>query len=118
MLARPKPPKHDAAVQSIDAFITSVTAVPTGGTRSPLMTAMLRDELHTGGNSSKHYVLVVKSQGGAAQGVTDDRPLWFKDKFFDGGRPQLDVLSANARQPWTRSRRHSDRYRHRHWHDR
>lgn len=67
-------------ISGIDAFIASLTATPKGATRSPLATAALREQLHPqqdtpqGDPKPFTHVLLVKSEGGSAQQVIDDRP--------------------------------------------
>ncbi len=63
---------------AIDAFLSSVMAVPGGATRSAYTTAILREQLHDG---TVDRVVLVKGVGGATAQVVADRPLWFKDKF-------------------------------------
>jgi hypothetical protein len=63
---------------AIDAFLSSVMAVPSGATRSACTTAILREQLHDG---TIDRVVLVKGVGGATAQVVTDRPLWFKDKF-------------------------------------
>jgi hypothetical protein len=95
----PQAAQLDAALQAVDAFVTGITAIPTAGTHSPLMTAMLRDELHPPEGSAGRYVLVVKSQGGSAQGVTDDKPLWLKDKFSTVAALSLTYFMLSSSSP-------------------
>jgi hypothetical protein len=71
----------DAAVAAIDTFVGAATAVPTGSTSSPLMTAMLREQLHGDDTTGFTHVLVATGNAGAAQGVTQDGVLWGKSKF-------------------------------------
>ncbi|MGV8977232.1 MAG: hypothetical protein ACOH17_04240 [Cellulomonas sp.] len=68
-----------ALVTVIDAYLTSISVVPDGGKRSPLVTAMLREVLH--GDNGIQYALLVKGRGGDAGQLINDRPLWFNDKF-------------------------------------
>ncbi len=63
---------------AIDTFLSSVTAVPSGATRSAYTTAILREQLHDG---TIDHVILVKGVGGSTAQVVTDRPLWFKDKF-------------------------------------
>lgn len=66
---------------SIDAFLVAVHAVPSGGARAPIVTAALREELR--GSSTPRFtrVLFVNASSGSALQMTDDKPLWFEDKF-------------------------------------
>lgn len=88
----------DGAVKGIDDFVKSITSVPAGGARSPLTIALQREALHDGG-SVQAYVLVVKSQGASLQGVTDDRPLWFKDRFSTVAALSLTYFLLEAGRP-------------------
>ena len=63
---------------AIDAFLTSILAVPGGATRSAYTSAILRERLHDG---SIACVVLIKGVGGATAQVVNDKPLWFKDKF-------------------------------------
>jgi hypothetical protein len=87
----------DAAVKGIDEFVKSITSVPANGSRSPLTIALQREALHDDGSTA--YVLVVKSQGASLQGVTDDRPLWFKDRFSTVAALSLTYFFLEASHP-------------------
>jgi hypothetical protein len=71
----------DSVLAAIDAFTAAIRVVPAGGRRSPLATAMLRDDMHAGSPSWFSHVLLIKSQPAQSAQLTDDKPLWFKDKF-------------------------------------
>ncbi|MBA3422896.1 MAG: hypothetical protein H0U12_13585 [Thermoleophilaceae bacterium] len=73
----------ESVLSAIDHFITSLTAVPEGGKRSPLALAAMREQLHeaTAGDHPFTHVLLVKGNAGSAQQSVDDRPLWFDDKY-------------------------------------
>jgi hypothetical protein len=76
----------DSALAAIDSFVTSLTAVPEGGNRSPLGLAAMREGLDASGDATAGqprftHVLVVKGGVGSAQQTVDDRPFWFKDQF-------------------------------------
>jgi hypothetical protein len=68
----------DSLVAAIDAFVASVSAVPQGGTRSALTSAVLCEGLHSG---SFGHVLLVKGGSGSSTQVVDNRPLMLKDRF-------------------------------------
>jgi hypothetical protein len=87
-----------AAIQSIDEFVKSITSVPTGESRSPLTIALRREALHEDDSIPK-YVLVIKSQGASLQGVTDDKPLWFKDRFSTVAALNLTFFFLEAGRP-------------------
>jgi hypothetical protein len=79
----------DAVVAAIDQFASALRTIPAGGTRSPLATAALREQLHStpaangkGKPIDPHFshVLLVKANPGSAQQVVEDR-LLRKDKF-------------------------------------
>lgn len=63
---------------AIDAFLTSILAVPDGATRSAYTSAILHEGLHDGSIAG---VVLVKGVGGSTAQVVNDKPLWFKDKF-------------------------------------
>jgi hypothetical protein len=71
----------DSLVAAIDAFTAAVRVIPPGGRRSSLSTAALLQSLHDGAEPRFTHVLLVKSQPAQAAQLTDDKPLWFKDKF-------------------------------------
>ena len=71
----------ESLISSIDAFSAAIRVIPAGGRRSPLATAALLDQLHEGATSQFTHVLLVKAQPAQSAYLTDDRPLWFKDKF-------------------------------------
>jgi hypothetical protein len=72
----------DELLTSIDAFLVAVHAVPTGGTRSALASAALREELRgQPGKPRFAQVLFVNASSGSAVQMMDDKPLWFEDKF-------------------------------------
>jgi hypothetical protein len=66
---------------SIDAFLTGIHAVPSGGARSAYTLAALRQELHTSGSAAPTRVVYLSAAGGSAEQVLQHRPLSFKDKF-------------------------------------
>lgn len=70
----------DSVLTAIDAFMSTVRAIPAGARRSPLATAALHAELH-GATPSFTHVLLVKTQAGQAQQMLDNQPLWLRDKF-------------------------------------
>ncbi len=70
----------DGTIAAIDKFLTSLTTVPKGGTRSPLTLAALREDLRDGKDPFTH-VLLVKGNGGSTSQVIDDKPLWAADRF-------------------------------------
>jgi len=86
----------ESIVASIDTFTAAIRTAPAGGSRTPLSTAALHELLHpatTMGQDGKPdpnlpvtpatitHVLLVKAQSGTAVEMTDDKPLWFQDKF-------------------------------------
>lgn len=68
----------DSLLTAADAFIATVRTIPAGARRSPLATAALHEQLHTGDYT---HVLLVKTQAGQAQQLLDNQPLWLRDKF-------------------------------------
>ncbi|MER7112641.1 hypothetical protein, partial [Streptomyces sp. NPDC000229] len=66
-----------AAVEMIDGFLASVTAITASG-RSALTSAMLQEQLHASGDAFTH-VLLIKSCPGTAQQLVEDRPMMMKD---------------------------------------
>lgn len=62
----------------VDAFLTAITKVPEGATRSALTNARIKESLRTNQISR---VLLVKGVSGSASRLVNDRPFWFKDKF-------------------------------------
>jgi hypothetical protein len=71
----------DGLIASIDAFTAAIRVIPAGGRRSPFATAALYDELHAGASSQFTHALLVKAQPAQSAQLTDDKPLWFRDKF-------------------------------------
>jgi hypothetical protein len=71
----------DAIAQAMDALLASLTSIPHGATRSRLMDAVLREQLHEGATDRFTHILLVKSQGGSLHEAVDNRPLWFDDRF-------------------------------------
>ena len=70
----------DTVVTAIDQFTTAMRTVPQAGGRSPLAAAALHEEVHPE-NGGITRVLLVNSQPGQLLQVTENRPLWFKDRF-------------------------------------
>lgn len=81
-------------IAAIDAFTTSVRAVPAGSTRSPLTNAALYEGLHT--PKDIDHVLLVKGVAGSGTQVVNDRPLWFQDKFSVVATTNITYLLLNA----------------------
>jgi hypothetical protein len=73
----------DSTTDAIDKFTTSMQTTAAGATHSPLVAAILREQLHRDCGDAKKFthVLLVKAEPGSAQQLVDDRPLMFKDKF-------------------------------------
>ena len=71
----------ESLIASIDAFSAAIRVIPAGGRRSPLASAALFDQLHQGADPRFTHVLLVKAQPAQSVQLTDDKPLWFKDKF-------------------------------------
>jgi len=71
----------ESLISSIDAFGAAIRVIPAGGKRSPLATAALFDQLHEGATSHFTHVLLVKAQPAQSTQLTDDKPVWFPDKF-------------------------------------
>jgi hypothetical protein len=78
----------DSSLAVIDKFTTTLQAVAAGQKYSPLVAAILRQQLHGGKQDDQGkdtqwftHVLVVKTEPGSAQQLIDDRALWLKDKF-------------------------------------
>ena len=70
------------AIAGIDAFVSFLTTVPAGATRSPLVAAALREQVHEaqGEEPSFSHVLVVKSEGGSTTEETQRR--WILGDHF------------------------------------
>jgi hypothetical protein len=78
----------DTVIAAIETFSAALRTIPTGGVRSPLATAMLREQLHPSDTADRAaddskftHVLCVQAAAGSTQQVVSDRPLWFEDKF-------------------------------------
>ncbi|ADJ48154.1 hypothetical protein AMES_6329 [Amycolatopsis mediterranei S699] len=69
----------DSVVAAIDTFNAAIRVVPPNAKRSLLSAAALHEDLHTTDGMS--HVLLVKAEPGQAQQVTENRPLWFEDRF-------------------------------------
>lgn len=70
----------DSSLTVIDTFTSSLRSIPEGQKYSPLVAAILRQQMHDDPDRFTH-VLVVKTGPGSTQQLLDDRPLWSKDKF-------------------------------------
>lgn len=70
----------DTVVTAIDQFTTAMRTVLQTGGRSPLAAAALYEQLHQEKNGIS-YVLLVNSQPGQFQQITENRPLLFKDRY-------------------------------------
>jgi hypothetical protein len=70
----------DSVIAAVDAFNTAIRTVPPNASRSALASAALHEQLHSDANRFTH-VLLVKTEAGQTQQVTQNRPLWFKDRF-------------------------------------
>lgn len=79
---------------SIDAFVTMLTTVPDGTTRSPLTAAALRQGLHDG---TFGFVLLVKAQSASGMQLVNDKPLWMKDTFSVIAAASITWLLLDAR---------------------
>jgi hypothetical protein len=76
----------DSVTAAIDTFTTSLRTIAEGATRSPLATAVLREQLHPAPETGQWpprftHVMFVQAEPGSTQQVINDRPLWLKDKF-------------------------------------
>ena len=69
----------DAVLTGLDAFAAAVRTVPSGAKRSPLATAALHEQLHTGRKFD--VVLLARAEAGQTQQVVTNKPLWFRDRF-------------------------------------
>ena len=87
----------DSVLSTIDAFTIRLTTVATGGKRSPLAAAALREQLRANGNGGISRVLLVKVAAGSVTQLTNDRPLWFKDKFTVIGNISLSFVLINPK---------------------
>ncbi|HJP78526.1 MAG TPA: hypothetical protein VJ914_29895 [Pseudonocardiaceae bacterium] len=70
----------NTVILSIDQFTTAMRTVLQPGGRSPLAAAALYEQLHQD-NGGISYVLLVNSQPGQLQQVTENRPMFLKDRF-------------------------------------
>ena len=82
-----------SASDSIDAFVTMLTTVPDGTTRSPLTAAALREGLH----GEFRYVLLVTVQSASGLQLVNKRPLWMKDTFSLLATASITWLLVEAR---------------------
>ena len=71
----------ESLVGALDEFMKGVRIVATGARRSPLATSALYDQLQADAPTPFTHVLLIKGQAAQSQQLTDDKPLWFKDKF-------------------------------------
>lgn len=67
----------EGTLSAIDTFVTYLTAVPVGAARSPLATAVLREQLHPSADGSARFshVLLIKSDGGSTTQEIQERWL-------------------------------------------
>lgn len=70
----------DAVITGLDSFTTAIRTIPAGAKRSPLATAALHEQLHTG-EQRFDVVLLVRAEAGQTQQVVTNKPLWFRDRF-------------------------------------
>lgn len=63
----------DSAVKSVDDFLTTLRTTSPGSARSPLATALLREQLHRDKDEGLTHVLLIQAEEGAAHQVLDDR---------------------------------------------
>lgn len=84
----------DALVEAIDRFTSAARTIPQGATRAPLTLAALHEQLHgdPANATTFTHVLFVQGTDGSVQQVTDDRPLWFKDRFEVVGSAGITYL--------------------------
>jgi hypothetical protein len=90
----------DSLLASIDAFITGIRAVPEGGMRTPLGTASLYHAIHDTSRDGITHVLLVKAQAAQSAMLTDDRPLWFADKFSSLVEVNVTFMLLEAPGAW------------------
>ena len=83
-----------ASVLNIDAFVTILTNVPDGASRSLLTTAALREGLHA---DAFGYVLLVKAQSASTMQLVNNKPLWMKDTFSLIATASITWLLLEAR---------------------
>ena len=83
----------DELVKAIDAFRTAIHAVPPGGSRSPLASAALYEQIHAPEGDADRYaaILFVKSGGGSVDQVIEDRKL---------RRATVDILGSAVISYW------------------
>lgn len=77
----------EEALTAVNAFVSYLTAVPAGAMRSPLATAVLREQLHpeSDGTMKFSHVLLVKADAGSTTEETEER--WMR-------RDRYTVVSA------------------------
>jgi len=83
-----------ALIKSITAALGQLTAVPKGGTRSPLAIASV-SELLVGANPKISHVLLVKGQPGSASELVDRRFI-VKDKVFISASMNITYMLIDA----------------------
>jgi hypothetical protein len=88
--------KKEAAVliKSITTALGALTAVPKGGTRSPLALASVY-ELIVGSNPKISHILLVKAQPGSASELVDQR-FMVKDKVLMSASMSITYMLINA----------------------
>lgn len=69
----------DALCGTADEFLALVRKAPDGGGRSPLAVGALHEALH-GDSPAFTHVLLVHADGGEAQQLVSNRPLWWRDR--------------------------------------
>ena len=73
------------ATETINAFITQITSVPSGGTQTPLVNACLQEALRSG---QIQYLLNVKLVSSGGDFLTKKAPFWqwkVKTSYYAGG---------------------------------
>ncbi|MAT06728.1 MAG: hypothetical protein CL424_16960 [Acidimicrobiaceae bacterium] len=85
----------DELVTGIDEVVTAIHVVPEGQRRSLFVTAALFEQLHSNDGAFTH-VLYVSAATGSIDQATDNKPLWFRDKFSVLGTANITYLLIDA----------------------
>lgn len=81
-----------AVLEKTDTFLTAIRAVPDGGSRSQVVSAMLREIVHGASDQvgpSAPRVVFLRATGGSISQLVDDRPFLFKDRFHAIGNATI-----------------------------
>jgi hypothetical protein len=90
----------ESLLAAIDAFLSAIRTIPSGGRRTPLATASLYQAIHDEGDKGLTHVLLVKAQPAQSAMLTDDKPFMFADKFSTLVELSVTYMLVATNAPW------------------